>query len=163
MDPRLSLTRDELDALVRTHAADAAAWRPHVTHDPAERSYALLHRDARCEVYVIGWMDGHDTGWHDHDDAAAAIAVVEGLVVEERFALGGPVIRRYGRGDAVSVPRTAIHRVRHGGGGPATTIHAYSPPLARVGSYEVGEEGTLLRHSRDAEAPLEPVGLAAAA
>ena len=153
------MTAAELRAAVERAAADPGRWSGHVTHDAGERTYALLHRDAEHELYVIGWMPSHDTGWHDHDDAAAAIAVVEGLVVEERLALGEPLSRTFGAGALVEVPPAAIHRVRHAGTGPATTLHAYSPPLQRVGTYELeGPDGTLLRHARPADVPLEPVG-----
>ena len=30
-----------------------------------------------------------------------------------------------------------IHRVNHAGDGPAVSLHAYSPPLRRMGAYEV--------------------------
>ena len=55
----------------------------------------------------------------------------------------------------MTIAREAIHRVRHIGDAPAVTLHAYSPPLDRVGTYEVAEDGALLRHPRDAEVPLE--------
>ena len=35
------------------------------------------------------------------------------------------------------------------------TLHAYSPPLERVGTYEVADDGALLRHPRAADVPLE--------
>ena len=38
---------------------------------------------------------------------------------------------------------------------PATTLHGYSPPLQRVGTYQVADDGALLRHPRPAETPLE--------
>jgi mannose-6-phosphate isomerase-like protein (cupin superfamily) len=60
-------------------------------------------------------------------------------------------------GDAVTIAREAIHRVRHAGTEPATTLHAYSPPLSRVGTYEVAADGALLRHARPAETLLEAV------
>ena len=44
---------------------------------------------------------------------------------------------------------------RHAGQMPATTLHAYSPPLQRVGTYQVADDGALLRHPRPAETPLE--------
>jgi hypothetical protein len=45
--------------------------------------------------------------------------------------------------------------VRHAGNQPAVTLHAYSPPLSRVGTYEFAADGALLRHPRPAETPLE--------
>ena len=38
-----------------------------------------------------------------------------------------------------------IHSVAHCEGTPAVTIHAYSPPLVRVGQYRVREDGTFYR------------------
>ena len=124
-------------------------------HDADERTYVLLHRDEEVEVYVVCWMPGHDTGFHDHDSSAAAITVVDGAVREERLALTGTVETRLEEGDVVTIAREAIHRVRHIGDAPAVTLHAYSPPLDRVGTYEVAEDGALLRHPRDADVPLE--------
>ncbi len=154
--PAVAELRDTLLA----HAADTDAWRHLVRHDPDERTYVLLHRDDDVEVYVVCWMPGHDTGFHDHDASAAAITVVDGAVKEERLALTGTVESHLGAGDVVTIAREAIHRVRHTVDRPAVTLHAYSPPLDRVGTYEVAEDGALLRHPRAADVPLE-AGVAA--
>jgi quercetin dioxygenase-like cupin family protein len=130
-------------------------WAPLARHDPDERTYALLHRDEHVELYLVCWMPGHDTGFHDHDDSAAAIVVVDGQISEERLALSGSVEVTLGPGDSVTIAPEAIHRVRHAGAGPAVSLHAYSPPLRRVGTYEVAENGALLRHPRPSETPLE--------
>ena len=53
-----------------------------------------------------------------------------------------------------TVPPVAIHRVLHAGDGPAVTIHAYSPPLTRTGSYHVGPDGELQRESQPFEEEL---------
>jgi quercetin dioxygenase-like cupin family protein len=109
------------------------------------------------ELYVVCWMPGHDTGFHDHDESAAAIAVVQGAVSEERLSLNGTVRTELVAGETVTIAREAIHRVRHAGAAPAVTLHAYSPPLERVGTYEVARDGALLRHPRAADVPLEAV------
>ena len=136
-------------------AARPESWRPLVHHDPGERTYVQLHRDEQVELYLVCWMPGHDTGFHDHDESAAAITVVEGEVSEERLAIGGTVETTVRAGETVTIAREAIHRVRHSGEGPAVTLHAYSPPLERVGTYEVADDGALLRHPRAADVPLE--------
>jgi predicted metal-dependent enzyme (double-stranded beta helix superfamily) len=144
-----------IDQQLQEWATREHAWRHLIRHDPAERTYELLHRDDDVEIYLIGWMPGHDTGFHDHDDSAAAITVLEGAITEERLSLEGTVKRTFDAGDTVTIAREAIHRVRHSGQRPATTLHAYSPPLQRVGTYEVARDGALLRHPRTAETPLE--------
>jgi len=77
-----------LPELLGAWGAKASMWRPLVHHDPAERTFALLHRDEQSEVYVVCWMGDHDTGFQDHEECAAAILVLEGAIREERLALG---------------------------------------------------------------------------
>jgi quercetin dioxygenase-like cupin family protein len=155
------MTHDDLVQTARA-AASGDAWRGVARHDPDERTFGLLHRDAEHEVWVVCWMPGHDTGFHDHDGSAASIVVVAGEIVEERLGLSGAASARYAAGDEVVVPAAAIHRVQHAGTGPATTIHVYSPPLARMGRYAVAEDGVLERHPAPAGEALAPVGASAA-
>ena len=132
-------------------------WRPLVRHDPDERTYVHLHRDDDVELYLICWMPGHDTGFHDHDESAAAIAVLDGAVSEERLAFGGPVEadspQRASGDHRAARPSTASATPARR---PAVTLHAYSPPLDRVGTYEVADDGALLRHPRPASARSRP-------
>jgi mannose-6-phosphate isomerase-like protein (cupin superfamily) len=81
--------------------------------------------------------------------------VLEGEITEERLSLSGSVSRSVTEGATVTIAKEAIHRVRHAGQTPAVTLHAYSPPLSRVGTYEFADNGALLRHPRPAETPLE--------
>jgi len=97
------------------------------------------------------------TGFHDHDVSCGALAVAQGSVVEERLALGGPVRRRIHSGEAVDFAASDIHRVAHGGDGPAITLNAYSPPLWRMGAYETAPTGELLRHSISYAEELRPL------
>jgi predicted metal-dependent enzyme (double-stranded beta helix superfamily) len=142
---------------LRAWTEKTETWRPLVRHEPDERTYALIHRDDEVELYLVCWMPGHDTGFHDHDHSSAAVAVIDGEVIEERLSLQGTVERRVAAGETITVAKEAIHRVRHAGEEPAITLHAYSPPLSRVGTYEIADDGALLRHPRPAETPLEAV------
>jgi len=155
--PVAPLAPDDLRAQLIGFSARRERWRGLVRHDPEERTYALLHRGPTSEIYVVSWMPGHDTGFHDHDQSAAAIAVLEGTVLEDRLCLGGTVSDALPAGSLVTIPPSAIHRVRHGGDAPSVTMHAYSPPLERVGAYEVEPSGRLLRHARAADVPLRAV------
>jgi predicted metal-dependent enzyme (double-stranded beta helix superfamily) len=155
------LTATKLRALALGLAARPHLWQRHVRHDAAERTYTRLLLAEHVEIWLVCWMPGHDTGFHDHDDSAAGVAVAEGAVVDERLALGGdPRVAHHGPGEAFDVAPSAIHRVRHAGDEPTVTIHAYSPPLRRVGTYEVDPDGTLLRHSQDAEEELRATATA---
>lgn len=142
----------ELHALARDVAADRPRWRPHVVHDPDRRTFRLLHDDEHATVWLLCWMPGHDTGFHDHDGSSGAVAVVDGLVREDRFTVGGvPIGRVLGPGEAFDFGPGDIHRVRHAGVRPAVTVHAYSPPLRRMGAYFVDPQSGLLRRELLAE------------
>ena len=150
-----------LESLVRDLAADPAVWEHLVQHSPDQRHYEELRRDDDVAVWLICWMDDHDTGFHDHDLSGGAVAVVDGAVAEDRLALGGVggggVTRTFGAGASFHFSAADIHRVRHVGDRPAVTIHAYSPPLWRMGAYEIAETGELRRHSLSYAEELRPL------
>ena len=151
-----------LRGLVSQIAAEPAAWRELVNFDAEHRHYAQVWRDDHLDVWVISWMNGHDTGFHDHDLSNGAVAIVEGELVEERLAIGGPPRRqRYGAGSSFHFDASHVHRMHQAGSGPAISIHAYSPPLWRMGTYVVGLDGTLERRSISYAEELRPVDAAA--
>src|SRR5215210_5903023 len=85
--PRI-LHAAELSSLAAGLAARPELWRPHVQADPDRRCFHALVRELHATVWLISWMPGHDTGFHDHDGAAGAVAVLQGSVCEERLRLG---------------------------------------------------------------------------
>ncbi len=138
----------ELEAFVAGLAAMPELWRHHVRHEDDIRVYEQIWDDEDVNAWVICWSEDQDTGFHDHDESAAGIAVISGRVREERLRLGAePDAREFGPGEVATVPPVAIHRVLHAGDQPAVTIHAYSPPLTRTGAYRIGEDGALERES----------------
>lgn len=148
------LARPELAELVTGLAGTPSLWTPLVRHEPDQRVYEQLLRDEHLEVWLICWMHGHDTGFHDHEGSSGAVTVVRGLLREERLRIGGPPSSVDLRaGDAFDFESTDIHRVLHPGGEPAVSIHAYSPPLRGTGSYVIEPSGALRRHAlgRDVE------------
>jgi mannose-6-phosphate isomerase-like protein (cupin superfamily) len=151
----MSFTAGELERFVRGLVATPELWRGHVRHSDDLRICEQIWDDDEVNAWVICWSEDQDTGFHDHDESAAAIAVISGHVRDERLVVGasGPNACELGAGDVFTVPPVAIHRVLHVGEAPAVTIHAYSPPLQRTGAYEVGENGELLRvaHGYDEE------------
>jgi mannose-6-phosphate isomerase-like protein (cupin superfamily) len=152
----MSLSHSELERFAAELAASPERWRHLIRHASSVRVYELIWSDEDVNAWVICWQEDNDTGWHDHDESSGGIAVISGRVREERLMLGGePSVRHLGPGEAFTVPSTAIHRVLHDGGGPAVTIHAYSPPLTRMGAYRVGPHGELERESLASEVELQ--------
>ena len=143
----MSLEIAELEAFLQALVDHPERWRHLVEHNADKRTYGLIWDDEDVNAWVLCWSEDHDTGFHDHDISAAAIAVIEGHVREDRLRLdGGPREVIYGAGTSFSVPADAIHRVLHAGDGPAVTVHAYSPPLRKQGAYSLAADGILQRH-----------------
>jgi quercetin dioxygenase-like cupin family protein len=151
----VTLGAPQLAGLTGTLAQHYADWSALITPDPDRRVYRQIWDHPSANAWMIAWCPGQDTGWHDHDDAGAAITALHGEVFEERMQLGGGTVSRLiAAGQVFHVPATAIHRVRHAGTDAAVTVHCYSPPLQRQGSYSVGPSGELLRTAQSLEQEL---------
>jgi predicted metal-dependent enzyme (double-stranded beta helix superfamily) len=156
------LSAPELESFVAELAERPELWIDFVKHEAAQRQYEELLSDEHLTAWLICWMDDHDTGFHDHDRSAGAVAVVSGAVREERLTINGePRRRTFAAGGVFHFSAADIHRVRHAGSDPAVTLHVYSPPLLRMGAYLVGDDGVLARHQvspAEELRPLEPTG-----
>ena len=144
--PARDLTTEELSQYVRALARRREAWEAFVRHDSTTRIYEQIQRSAHLDVWLICWSDEQDTGFHDHDASSGAVAVVAGSVREQRLVLGGaPVSRTFSAPQTFTFDASVIHRVHHVSSEPAVTLHAYSPPLTRLGAYRTGAGGELVR------------------
>jgi hypothetical protein len=155
--PARDLTPEELQDLVATLASDPAAWAHHVGFDDQERVYASLHRDAHVDVWLLCWTPQNDTGWHDHDISSGAVAVVAGELVENNLSVAaGGVETRIGAGKAFCFGPEHIHRL-NGAQPGSVSVHAYSPPLWRMGQYALSDAGVLRRISVSYADELRPL------
>jgi quercetin dioxygenase-like cupin family protein len=124
-------------------------WEPLLVIDPTHRRYRLLYEDERTDIWVLCWMPGQSTGFHDHDISDVGLAIARGLVVEGQLQLPtGATALELRPGDSRRGPAGYVHSVAHGEDEPAVSIHCYSPPLMKVGQYRVDPHGVL---RRDAE------------
>jgi predicted metal-dependent enzyme (double-stranded beta helix superfamily) len=156
------LSRAELNALVTAIAAQPERWGDLVRSDGEDRHYEELWRDGYVDIWVISWMSGNDTGFHDHDVSQGAVAVVRGELVEEQLRIDGSSARtRHRAGEAFDFDASHVHRVLQDADEPAVSIHAYSPPLSRMGAYTVAEDGLLRRASISYVEELRPTAAAA--
>lgn len=136
----------ELERLAVAVAADRELWEPLVMVDSHRRRYRLLYEDDRIDVWVLSWMSGQGTGFHDHDLSGVGLSCARGEVVERQMLLPtGATSVAMTPGVSRQGPPGYIHSVAHVAGSPAVTIHAYSPPLVRVGQYRVDDQGILRR------------------
>ncbi|WP_067468777.1 cysteine dioxygenase [Actinomadura macra] len=125
----------------RDLARDAGQWLHRVRLDPEERWYERLHQDADHEVWVISWLPGQSTGFHDHGDSSGAFAVVLGTLREHRVRTA----RDVGAGEARSFGPDYVHDVRNTSDAPAVSVHVYSPPLSSMRRYDLDATGGLVQ------------------
>jgi predicted metal-dependent enzyme (double-stranded beta helix superfamily) len=119
-------------------------WIQHVRLSTDGRWYTRLHADVDHEVWLISWLPGQATGFHDHGGASGAFSVVWGVLDERVVPPGGrgattaPVTR----GVVRAVGPHYIHDVRNTSEDTvAVSVHAYSPPLTAMTRYHLTAGG----------------------
>jgi hypothetical protein len=148
---REELSRAELAALAEAIGRERELWSELTCHDPDKRTFVELYREVNLDVWLQCWMNQQDTGYHDHDVSAGAVYVCDGVLVEDRLQrVEGAIVgveREHAPGTSFDFDAAYIHRMHHASGGPATSIHCYSPALWRMGHYSFDEQGLLHRES----------------
>jgi hypothetical protein len=155
--PGRDLDQTELLELASSIAAEPANLQQHIAFNDDQRHYVSLHRDTHVDVWLLCWTPQNDTGWHDHDISSGAVAVMEGTLTEHNLAIGTPSIEtEIGAGSAYSFGPDHIHRLTGRDPG-SVSVHAYSPPLWRMGQYTLGASGQLRRMSVSYADELRPL------
>jgi mannose-6-phosphate isomerase-like protein (cupin superfamily) len=147
------LSRAGLGEFTRLVVSAEQAWRPLVRFSHEQRWFHRLALTDDCEIWLLTWLPGQSTGFHDHGEASGAFAVAQG---ELRETLGAPGTRRVRHRTvaAGSVTRFAgrhLHDVGNVAAEPAVSVHAYSPPLSAMRRYEMTAAGLTLVRTDHAE------------
>jgi len=141
------LTPEECEALAKEIVREGI-WNG-VELTPTEsqtRAYALLHEDARMELWLLSWLPHHSTGFHDHGESNVGFCVAQGTLVEQQLRFSeAPAAATMAVGDSRAAGSDYIHCLEWETGTPALSVHVYSPPLAVVGQDRYDESGTLRR------------------
>jgi rhodanese-related sulfurtransferase len=129
----VSKTPEELANIVSAFAS-SDGWLDRVRLRAHGRWYERLHLGLDYDIWVISWLPGQSTGFHDHGESSGAFAVATGVLEEHRPGEEGLVVhpdkpRAFGPDYA--------HDVRNASLAPAISIHAYSPPLNEMNEYEL--------------------------
>ncbi len=115
-------------------------WIHRVRLSTEGRWYTRLHTDAEHEIWLISWLPGQATGFHDHGGANGAFAVALGELAEHQVSTSRTVeagqVRGFGPG--------YVHDVRNDSAAPAISVHVYSPPLSAMRRYDLDEDGKLV-------------------
>lgn len=159
--PARFLDRRELRTLVDDLARRPGEWRDLVEFPDDRRHYVSLYRDEYVDVWLLCWTPRNDTGWHDHDISSGAVAVVEGALLECNPRIGGAHVEvETPAGTSFSFGPDHIHRLV-GSADRSVSIHAYSPPLARLGQYSIDDDGVMRRISVSYADELRPLNAVA--
>jgi rhodanese-related sulfurtransferase/quercetin dioxygenase-like cupin family protein len=129
----LSRTAAELGQIVAKIAA-SDEWIGRVRLRADRRWYERLHHGPDHDVWLISWLPGQSTGFHDHGSSSGAFIVTAG-VLEELHPDGRKYLAEPGKSRSFG-PNYA-HDVRNASDAPAISIHAYSPPLTEMNEYEL--------------------------
>ena len=129
---------------------------------PARPGRTALHTAStsgtpHLDIWLICWANQQETGFHDHDLSAGAVHVVQGELVEDRFELVNSTLSEasttHRLGATFDFDASHVHRLRHRHGAVATSIHAYSPALWRMGVPTTWIPRGLLRRTLDQITP----------
>jgi hypothetical protein len=136
----------QLADVVRRLAASPAEWLTRVRLNPVGRWYERIHLDDSHEIWVISWLPGQATGFHDHGGSAGAFAVVWGTLMERRITGGvttGQVLAKpVGAGGGRGLGARDLPELRPGpAASVAVSVHAYSPPIPQMTRYELTPGG----------------------
>jgi predicted metal-dependent enzyme (double-stranded beta helix superfamily) len=141
------LAPSRLAALAQA-AATGHDWAAQVEYRQGERWYQRLEQGDNHEVWLLSWLPGQRTGFHDHCGSAGAFAVVHGELREYTTAggrgTGLPTGADFAAGRVRSFGPAHVHDVVNASAGPAVSIHAYSPPLAGMRRYDLTAGGLVL-------------------
>jgi mannose-6-phosphate isomerase-like protein (cupin superfamily) len=151
------LTPEELEKVASRIGERPDLWEPLVRVDSEQRRFELIYEDDRMDAWVLSWMPGQGTGFHDHYASSVGLACVMGTVKEDWLRFGAPEVEFQLRsGDTRRGGPGYIHRVQHATGEPAVTIHVYSPRLDEVGQYRLDENGVMRREAAPGRTELTP-------
>jgi cysteine dioxygenase type I len=155
--PARNLDATELEALVNELARQPERWSQFVSFSDQERHFVSLYRDDHVDVWLLCWTPVNDTGWHDHDISSGAVRVVDGELLESSPRIGGEAASRtVPAGQSFSFGPDHIHRLA-GHRERSVSLHAYSPPLWRLGAYAIDSDGVMRRMSISYADELRPL------
>jgi len=109
-------------------------WIDKVRLQAEQRWYERLYLGPDYDIWVISWLPGQSTGFHDHGASSGAFVVAIGILEERR---PGERTRVIHPGKPLAFGPDYTHDVRNVSLAPSISIHAYSPPLSDMNEYEL--------------------------
>jgi cysteine dioxygenase len=155
LEGRASLA--ELTAEIKELEIDLDDLSDHVRFSSKSYARNLVQGGDWYHLLVLCWRNGQRSPIHDHAGSSCGVRVLRGTMTETRFAFtaNGHVkalgSADYPVGTVIGSQDSDLHQVSNlqDGDEDLVTLHVYSPPLFRMGTYSItdttrGEELMLL-------------------
>jgi predicted metal-dependent enzyme (double-stranded beta helix superfamily) len=133
----------QLVDLVTRLAKQRLLWAPLITFDPVSRHYARLAAEREFEAWLLTWVPGQGTDWHDHGGSAGAFLTVRGTLTEQQAMVRHdrpprivPGSRELAVGGLRPFGTKHIHKVTNNALEPAVSLHVYAPALVEMNAYQ---------------------------
>jgi cysteine dioxygenase len=150
----------DLTAELRELSVDAAELADFIRFSRQSYARNLVRGSPWYQALVLCWRNGQRSPIHDHAGSSCGVRVLRGVMTETLFdfAPNGHVkavcSRDFPLGAVIGSEDSDLHQVSNLQAGDAdlVTLHVYSPPLVRMGTYSLtdlsrGEELMLLEFS----------------
>ena len=125
-------------------AEQRVLWEALIRFDPVSRHYARLAAERDFEAWLLTWVPGQGTDWHDHGGSAGAFLTVRGTLTEQQAVVrpdAPPRIVPDSRDLPVGALRPFgtkhLHKVTNNALEPAVSLHVYAPALVEMNAYQV--------------------------
>jgi predicted metal-dependent enzyme (double-stranded beta helix superfamily) len=139
---RKTRARTNLPELALRVAGLESLWRPLIQYDPVSRYYARLASEPEFEAWLLTWVPGQGTEWHDHGGSAGAFVTLQGTLTELHATVGRdeppriePTPKRLVAGSLRPFGTKHVHRVTNQDLEPAVSLHVYAPALLEMNQY----------------------------
>lgn len=145
---------------LKHYSARFQDWKHYANFSDLHYTRNLVDDNDMLEMIVLCWNPGQESRIHNHGDSDCFMVVLEGEIVEKRFAVEGSAIDAgtcpnlslisetklaYGS-DAVHIhDKLGVHAVGNATDKPAVTLHVYTPPIKRVKVFEPENNKIVIR------------------
>ena len=134
--------RVNLTELALRLSAQRSLWQPLIQYDPLSRYYTRLASEPEFEAWLLTWLPGQGTEWHDHGGSAGAFVTLAGTLTEWHATVApgrAPRIqaapRELSAGTLRPFGTKHVHQVTNRGPEPAVSLHVYGPALTEMNHY----------------------------
>jgi hypothetical protein len=140
----ITATRIDHLALAAGYAADPDRWPVAPRFNPVNRWYHRLAVADDHEVWLLTWLPGQGTEFHDHGGSSGAFTVLSGALTEDTVDEDTPSrisAKVLGEGSGRRFGPRHVHRITNRGARPAISVHVYGPALTSMTRYRIGADG----------------------